>query len=281
MPRADCATFSAPDVDTISSRRNALVDDCRALARGADGRHRRILLDGRHLIEAAHAAGVPVMTAAFAAQRLTGADPTLARLAGSLADAGTRVVSVTEPVMVALSPVRTPSGVVAIAERPSVALADALGRPPQLVIALIDIQDPGNVGAAVRTADAGGATAVVAAGSTADPFGWKALRGAMGSTFRIPVVRLDAARDLLAAAREAHLRVVATTSRGGTPLFDVDLSGPTVAFLGNEGAGLEPALARDADETVSIPMQPDVDSLNVAVSAALLVYEAYRQRRTS
>jgi TrmH family RNA methyltransferase len=112
---------------------------------------------------------------------------------------------------------------------------------------------------------------------SADPFGWKALRGAMGSTFRLPLVRepLDLA---LETARAARTRVVATIPRGGTPLPECDLRGPVAILLGGEGAGLPAAWLDAADGRLTIPMRGKVESLNVAIAAALILYEASRQR---
>ena len=93
-----------------------------------------------------------------------------------------------------------------------------------LVVVAVDVQDPGNVGAIVRVAEAGGATGVIAAGASADPFGWKALRGSMGSALRLPVVRATDTADALADARRHGCRIVATVPRGGRPLFDDRLS---------------------------------------------------------
>jgi RNA methyltransferase, TrmH family len=147
-----------------------------------------------------------------------------------------------------------------------------------LVLLVSDVQDPGNIGAVVRVAEAGGATGVLAAGISADPFGWKALRGSMGSTLRLPVARVDDAADAAARARAHGCRVIATSPRGGTPLYDVDLRLPCAVLIGGEGGGLSDALIDAADERVTIPMQTPVESLNAAVTAAVIVYEAQRQR---
>jgi TrmH family RNA methyltransferase len=147
-----------------------------------------------------------------------------------------------------------------------------------LVIFALDVQDPGNVGAIVRVAEAGGATGVIACGATADPFSWKALRGSMGSALRLPVVIERAPADTIEDARRHGCRVIAAAPRGGQSVFDIDLRGPVAILIGGEGPGLAPALVDAADERVSIPMQAPVESLNAAVTAALLVYEARRQR---
>jgi TrmH family RNA methyltransferase len=146
------------------------------------------------------------------------------------------------------------------------------------VVVACDIQDPGNLGAIARVAEAGGASGLVAAGRCADPFGWKALRGSMGSLLRLPTVRCAAPEDEVAEARRHGCRIVAAVPRGGLPLFQAALKGPVAFLIGGEGPGLAPALAAGADQRVSIPMHPPVESLNAAVAAALLVYEAWRQR---
>jgi TrmH family RNA methyltransferase len=174
--------------------------------------------------------------------------------------------------------VRTPSGVVGIAERANVPLERAFAGTAPLVLVLAGLQDPGNVGAVIRAADAAGATGIVACERTADPFGWKALRGAMGSTFRLPVAAEQPAGLAVATARLHGLRVLAATPRDGRPMQMVDLTGPTAILLGAEGSGLGHGMEQLADDRISIPMRAPVESLNVAISAALVVYEAYRQR---
>ena len=129
----------------------------------------------------------------------------------------------------------------------------------------------------IRAAEAGGATGVVTVAG-ADPYGWKALRGSMGSTLRLPVVRADDAERIRADARARGLHQFAAVPRGGTPTTDADLSRPCLIWLGAEGGGLAPPLMDDADELVSVPMHAPVESLNIAVASALIVYEAARQR---
>ncbi len=257
---------------TISSRQNPLVAEFRAAAIHDD---HRVLLDGPHLLREALGAGLEIEVAAFAAD-LDGSSE-LHRLQAQIPS--DRCVLATRPVLHAMSPARTPSGVVALARRPSAStLAAALARADALVVGAVDVQDPGNSGAIVRAAEAGGATAVVTTTGGADPFGWKALRGAMGSAFRLPLARAGSSAELLEQVRAAGLQVVAAIGRGGLPYYDVDLTGPTAVLLGAEGLGLPPLVLDAADVHVSIPMTPPVESLNVAVTAALLVYEARRQR---
>jgi TrmH family RNA methyltransferase len=257
--------------EKISSRQNALVRQFREAAEGnAVG---RVLLDGEHLIEEALASEIAIEVAAFG-ERL--AESTLARRLRP----PTRTVIVSESVLNAISPVQSPSGAVAIAARPHTDAANVFTRTPSLVLLLHDVQDPGNVGAIVRAAEGCGATGVICGERTADPFGWKALRGSMGSALRVPLAirqSLDAAVTL---AREKGLRIYAATARGGTPLPDCNLRMAAAILLGGEGGGLPESLSDLADERLTIPMRRPVESLNVAIAAALVLYEAARQRHT-
>tara|TARA_Y100000294_G_scaffold11705_1_gene10630 strand:+ start:189 stop:1031 length:843 start_codon:yes stop_codon:yes gene_type:complete len=265
------------DFERVSSRRNATVGAFRTAAapRVADA---PMLLDGRHLVEDARRAGVAVTLAAVMASRLE-ADASLAALASTIAGEGTRVLSVTDDVMDAISPVSSPSGIVALAGRPTISLDDVLARSPQLVVGLVDLQDPGNVGAVIRTADAAGAGGVVASDHCADPYGWKALRGAMGGTFRVPVAQVPDPSAVVTEARAKGLTIVATAPQGGTPPWAMTLTQPALVLIGGEGAGLPTALVAAADETLSIPMPGGAESLNAAAAAAVVVYESVRQRR--
>lgn len=257
----------------VKSRRHPLVMRCRALARGR-GAPGDLLIDGVHLVREARASGIH-LSQVLVDERRARTDE-VAPLVTTLPPAS--VVLVSSAVFPDLSPVRQSSGVVAIGRRPVHAMAGALAGRRPLVLVLVDVQDPGNVGAAIRAADAGGATGVIVAGVSADPWSWKALRGAMGSAFRLPLVREPDVEAVLRQVRSAGLAIVAAAADGETPLQRARLQEPTAILVGSEGAGL-PAVALDAASArVAIPMRPPVESLNVAVAAALLVYEARRSR---
>lgn len=255
----------------ITSRQHAIVRQCRAVARGDA---RQMLLDGWHLLADAYAVGLPVELVAVRGDMATTHATTLEAMAAE----GTPIVHVSDSVMDALSPVRTPSGVVAIASRPIIDPRALLAPSPAMVVAAMGVQDPGNVGALIRSADAGGATGVLLDADSADPWGWKALRAAMGSAFRLPVLRDDDARASLGDWQDQGLAIVATDPRHGVDLHTLDLTGPIVFVMGGEGTGLAADILEAADLRVRIPMRARVESLNVAVATALLVYEAARQR---
>jgi RNA methyltransferase, TrmH family len=283
-------------METIASRKNPLVLLMRRVAQGDADERGRVLLDGLHLVQEARTAGLSLSTAAFTTKVLGAPDGAARRLATTLAGLGCRVAQVSDTVMEAMSPASTPSGVVALAARPRHDLAALLPpavKQPFLCVAA-GVQDPGNVGAIVRVAEAGGASGVIVTGNSADPYGWKALRGAMGSAFRLPVVREPDVDGVLAALREAGVRVLATAPAGNGPVgngpvgngmvmsrrsfSDKPLTGACAFLLGGEGPGLPEAIISAADGVITIPMEPPVESLNVAVSAGLIIYEARRQR---
>ncbi len=258
---------------SITSRRHPLVLTCREARAGGDDQP--LLLDGWHLLVEARAAGLTVDAVAL------GVDPPGAAesaVIDALAADGTQVETVTADVLQAMSPVRTSSGVIALARRPAGGLARVFDGMPALVVVAVDVQDPGNLGALVRAADAAGATGLIAAGVSADPLGWKALRASMGSAFRLPLARVGDVADAVSSARLLDIGVVAFVPRGGTPLARVNLRDAVCLLLGGEGPGLTSALTDAADVRASIPMTAAVESLNVAVAGALAVYAAAEQR---
>jgi len=261
-------------MQTITTRRNALVARFRDVARGdEDG---VLLLDGAHLVGDAVAAGLRIRQAMVSADALD--RPEIRAIVDALTGRDTEMAAATSMVMDAVSPVRSASGIVAIADRPVTAPERIYGATDPLVVMAVDVQDPGNLGAIVRVVEAGGATALVAAGISANPFGWKALRGSMGSAFRLPLaIRRDTA-TAIDDARRHGCRIVATIPSGGDTYTAADLRGPIALLVGGEGAGLSSAIIAEADVRVSISMEAPVESLNAAVAAAILIYEARRQR---
>jgi TrmH family RNA methyltransferase len=253
----------------LTSRQHAVARRCRQLA--ADGRgENAVLLDGEHLVAAALAARVPLEAVIT--------DGRHAGLAAEAEHAGATVYEAGERVFDAISPVRSPTGVIAIARWAPAPAGRLLAASPVRLLGLVGVQDPGNVGSVVRTADAFEASGVISFEGSAHPGGYKALRGAMGSTFRIPVATagLD---DVLAAARTGGVRIAAAVARGGEPPLRAALATPVLILLGSEGSGLPEPLTAEADVRVTIPMRSGVESLNVAVTAALLLWEAAGRRQ--
>jgi RNA methyltransferase, TrmH family len=151
--------------------------------------------------------------------------------------------------------------------------------PGALVVVLVDVRDPGNAGTVLRAADAAGATAVVFAAESVDPYNPKTVRASAGSIFHVPfTVRRDPA-TLAAGFAAAGFRTLATVVRDGDDYAGLDWSVPTAVFFGNESSGLDPALSARLDGAVAIPMAGRAESLNVGVASAVVAFEAFRQRR--
>ena len=252
----------------------------RELARNSptNGLERELLLDGPHLLFEAQKSRMLIDSAAFEQAALD--DPAIKQLAEQLMADGADVFIVSRKTLESMSPVKTPSGVVAIARRRLPSLADVLASTHALIVVAHDVQDPGNVGGIMRTAEAAGATGFIATASTADPLGWKALRGSMGSALRLAIARAEIG-DVLRALKDAGLTTNALVPRGGQALFDTDFRTSSALILGSEGAGVPDAIMRQVDRRITSPMQQPVESLNVGVAAALVLYEAYRQRSNS
>ena len=266
-------------METVTSRRNALVGRFRSATSTNRRSRKHLLLDGRRLIADALRAGAAVETMIVAAEAKRRADPAVTVLIANCIDEGIQVVAGSERVMAAVSPLRSPSTAVALAVHHPPPVDEVLARATRgCLVAPIGVQDPGNVGAIVRAADAAGAGGVIVAEAAADPFGWKALRGAMGSTFRLPVADAGDRGDLPGRARQAGCTILATAPRGGRSLYDLDLTRRLLILIGGEGDGVERPVVESADEIVSIPMAAGVESLNAAVAAAVIAYEARRQR---
>jgi TrmH family RNA methyltransferase len=263
-------------VTSIRSRQHPFVQRCRQLARGYVPETGEILLDGIHLVREALDSGLKDLTVAVRSDART--QPDVERLLEQVVAARGTIIDASTEVIAAASPVRTPSGIVAVATFSLKPIEEVFARGPALVVAAIDIQDPGNVGAIVRSAEAAGATGVVVAGHSADPLGWKAIRGSMGSVFRMPVASGMTIDAMLATARARGLVLVATTPSGGRGLFEIDFTLPTLVCVGGEGGGLPQELVDAADTRMQIPMTSPVESLNVAVATGVILFEARRQR---
>ena len=262
------------EIEPIRSRSNPLVRRLRDL-RDSSRAGQTCLLEGPRLVLEAVRAGVRVLEA-VATTRAERTAPGREALA-ALAAEGVVVRRVHDAVLDSLAEAETSQGVLAIAERPRFTEDQVFAGVPLVVVA-VGIQNPGNLGALVRTAEAAGATGAVLAGPTADPLSWKALRGSMGSAFRLPHLRERSIEAILDRLTSRGLRLAATVARGGQRYDQADLRGPLALLLGNEGLGLVESVEQRADLRLTIPLRPAVESLNVGVAAGILLFEAARQR---
>lgn len=262
----------APEI--VTSRAHPLVKRLRALLADS-ARSGLAVLEGGKLVEEALAAGVEVVECAVAAGA---AEDRHAGLVARLAAGGTAVRRMAPTVIGALSEAPASQGILAIARRPVFDEDRIFGATPLIVVG-VAIQNPGNVGALLRTGEAAGATGAYLTSASADSMSWKALRGSMGSAFRLPHVTGLGLDDVLARLAARGVATVATVASGGDPYDRMDFTGPVAFLFGNEGAGLPSDVPAKAGRRAEIPMAPPVDSLNVAVAAGVLLFEARGQRR--
>jgi RNA methyltransferase, TrmH family len=208
--------------------------------------------------------------------------------------ARSRVLRTTDKIFESLSGTESPQGVAAFFRQLAWDFEDVLGRGPSprdsasvavpLVLVMAGVQDPGNVGTILRSAEAFGATGAVATRGTADPWSPKALRASAGSALRLPLLRGMSIPVLLAQLRVSQIKIVAASSgaskdSGAVAHSQPDLRQPAAIFVGNEGAGLAQEVESAADERFTIPMADAVESLNAGIAASIILYEAARQRK--
>jgi TrmH family RNA methyltransferase len=198
-------------------------------------------------------------------------------------DAGVAVSSVTDAGMAGLSETVTPQGIVAVCGFLDVPAAQALVPPPRLAALLYEVNDPGNAGTVLRTADAAGAAVVVFGDGSVDPYNGKCVRASAGSLFHPVVVRGGDIAEAVLALQAAGVRVLAADGGGEADLDDqLDrglLAGPTAWLFGNEARGLPPEIAGLADARVRIPIHGGAESLNLAAAAAVCLYASARAQR--
>ena len=268
-----------PRIESITSRNNRWLARFRAALRRGPLDDGCVGLEGFHLVEEALRSQLPIEAILVSLS----AAPYFDRLASQL-DSSTRLLRTSDRLFSAVAATETPQGIAALVH-PRIASFDDLVRGLPLVLVLVGLQDPGNVGAILRSAEAFGATGVItsSAGSlgTAHPYSPKALRASAGSALRLPLLPGLSISIALAQLRVVGLRLFAASVSEGTSPATADLRSPAALLIGNEGAGLPPEVERSCDARLRISLAPGVDSLNAAIAASVLLYEAARQRAAS
>lgn len=173
---------------------------------------------------------------------------------------------------------QAPQGIAALVELPPPSWEMTLARGDLLLLIACGLQDPGNLGTIMRSAEALGATALVTLPATVSPFNPKAVRSCAGAVFRLPVFPAQDPCTLFERLRDAGVRLVATDRASALTLPQADLRGPLAILVGSEASGLAPGITAQASMRLSIPIRPETDSVNVAMAAAIFLYEAARQR---
>jgi RNA methyltransferase, TrmH family len=259
----------------IEGRHNAQVKDLRqAFARGELTSDGYCAIEGFRILDEAIRSGLRFRTVFFSESAATRAEKLLPQLRGQV-----ETLLLPDKLFGSVAPSDAPQGVAALARWKEFSLADVLAKSKTgPLLAIAGVQDPGNLGTILRSAEAFGACGVLLGEGTVSPFNPKVVRASAGSVFRLPVVRVSLS-DALGQMKGLGLRLVATVSHKGTPLDQAKLSGSLAIFIGSEGAGLSRDLIKEMDEVVAIPQAPQVESLNVGVATSIVLYEVMRQRK--
>ncbi|MNI36959.1 23S rRNA (uridine(2479)-2'-O)-methyltransferase [compost metagenome] len=186
-------------------------------------------------------------------------------------------IAVSQGVLEKCSDTQTPQGIIAVVQKQPLAVQDMLTFSDDLVVVIDGIQDPGNLGTIIRSADAVGAHGVILGAGTVDLYNPKTIRSTMGSLFHLPIIEADL-MELLPLAREKGIGLVTTSLQAKRSCYEADLTQPTWLIMGNEAKGVSAKVAELSDVQVIIPMQGQAESLNVAMAATVLLFEASRQR---
>jgi TrmH family RNA methyltransferase len=271
--------------EVITSRENRWLKAFRQALQAAPAQAQHLGLEGPHLVEEAFRAGLRVQALLIAES----GERHLTRLRFALAEHASagefamHILRTSDHLFSTVSGTETPQGIAVLASPPAYSLDDLLCPASPLLLVLAGVQDPGNIGTAIRSAEAFGATGAIATRGTAHPLSPKSLRASAGSSLRLPLFVGIAPSVLIEHLRGAGINVYAATTRttpGVKALLpsEAKLDARAALFVGGEGAGLTPEIERAADALIRIPLSANVESLNAGVAASILLYEAARQR---
>jgi TrmH family RNA methyltransferase len=259
----------------IEGRHNTLVKELRrAFARGELTPDGYCAIEGLRILEEAIRSSLRFRAVFFNESAAPSAERLLSQLGSQV-----ETLLLPDKLFASVVPSESPQGVAALVRWKEFSLEDVLAKSQAgPILAIAGVQDPGNLGTILRSAEAFGAGGGVLGEGTVSPFNPKVVRASAGSVFRLPLARAKLS-EALERMKALGLRVVATASHKGTPLDQANLSRPLAIFVGSEGAGVSRDLIKAMDEVVAIPQARQVDSLNVGVATSIVLYEVARQGR--
>jgi len=273
--KAERARNQANRLRPVAGRHNQRLKELRLAFRRADlTTQGECAIEGVKLVEEALRSGQHLESVFFSESARPLAEKLLPQI-----NARTETLVLPDTLFKSIVPSETPQGVAALLKLPtssSVQMLDRSSHGPLVVAA--GLQDPGNLGTILRSAEAFGAAGIFLTAGTVSPYNSKVLRGSAGSIFRLPFLQISSA-ELIPLLRARGVRLLATSSHQGTPLSQISWTLPLAIFIGNEGAGLSRELTRQMDETLAIPQAAQVESLNAGVAASIVLYEAARNRK--
>jgi TrmH family RNA methyltransferase len=259
----------------VSSRQNALVKDLRkAFSQGQPTDQGCIAIEGLRIIEEAIRSGLRFQAVFLSESARSHSTRLLPQISSH-----TEILQLPDDVFRSAVDTETPQGVAALVKLKPAKLEDLIEQVSDdlLLVVVAGIQDPGNLGTIIRSAEAFGSRGVLLGEKTVSHANGKVVRASAGSLFREPIVHVKL-EETIALLKSRGVRVVAGSSHKGRPLDQVDLAGPLALIIGNEGAGVPPEIQTQADELVTIPHSQRVESLNAGIASSILLYETARQR---
>jgi TrmH family RNA methyltransferase len=263
------------DIEITSTQNPKVKQWAQLLEKSGREKYNQFLIEGVHLIEEAIQADALIHTIVY---RLDGSKPH--DLYQATRDKSMSWVGVSPTIFAKCTDTHSPQHVFAIVEKPDFTIEPFLERDQHLVIVVDGIQDPGNLGTIIRSADAVGASGIVLGQGTVDVFNPKTIRSTMGSIFHVPIIEVNLS-ELLLRVKDKGIQFVSTSLQATQTCYEVDYRKPTWFIVGNEARGVSRSVALHADIEVIIPMPGQAESLNVAMATTVLLFEANRQRITS
>jgi len=274
--KAARSRYQADRLRPVAGRHNARLKELRlAFRRAEPTAEGECAIEGVKLLEEALRSGRHVESVFFSESARPLAEKLLPQI-----NTRTETLVLPNALFNSIVPSDAPQGVAALLKLPAFSAAQLLHRSsdgPFVVAA--GLQDPGNLGTILRSAEAFGAAGIFLTEGTVSPYNTKVLRGSAGSIFRLPWLRISSA-ELIRLLRASGVRLLATSSHQGTPLPQISWTLPLAIFIGNEGAGLSREIAREMDETLAIPQAAQVESLNAGVAASIVLYEAAKSQKS-
>jgi TrmH family RNA methyltransferase len=259
----------------IEGRHNALVKELRqAFSRAELTSDGYCAIEGFRILEEAIRSGLRFRAVFFSESAVPRAEKLLSQLGAQV-----ETLLLADKLFSSAVPSDAPQGVAALARWKELSREDVLAKSPAgPILVIAGVQDPGNLGTILRSAEAFGAGGVLLGEGTVSPYNPKVVRASAGSVFRVPLARTKLSESL-GRMKDHGLRLVGTASHKGTPLDQAKMAGPLAIFVGSEGSGLPRDLIKEMNDVVAIPQVPEVESLNVGVAASIVLYEVMRQKQ--
>lgn len=191
-----------------------------------------------------------------------------------------KIEMLSDHVFAHISDTKSPQGILCVVEMQSYTLEQIVMKKPAHILILEDVRDPGNMGTILRTAEGAGVTGIILSGNCVDMYNPKVIRSTMGSIYRVPFLYVEELKEIVRKFKQEGIRIYATNLNGTEYYAEEQYHADLAFMLGNEANGLSAEIAELADTQVKIPMQGEVESLNVAIAASIFMFEVSRQRRT-